>query len=92
MRTEPASVSIEKVSRGKDRRRMRIRAVIFDMDGLMFDSPSDPTITRVVVTRQGVEDKKSFDYEHDPMKKPVRMMIPVPQQKGKPSRGRKTFA
>ena len=70
-----------------------LRAIMEEvLDGLMFDSPSDPTITRVVVTRQGVEDKKSFDYEHDPMKKPVRMMIPVPQQKGKPSRGRKTFA
>ena len=75
------------------KRRFSMRAIMEEvLDGLMFDSPSDPTITRVVVTRQGVEDKKSFDYEHDPMKKPVRMMIPVPQQKGKPSRGRKTFA
>ena len=87
----PLHVAFDEVCRAAGAR--GLRAIMEEvLDGLMFDSPSDPTITRVVVTRQGVEDKKSFDYEHDPMKKPVRMMIPVPQQKGKPSRGRKTFA
>lgn len=70
-----------------------LRAIMEEvLDGLMFDSPSDPTITRIVVTKQGIEDKKSFDYEHDPLKKPVHMMIPVPSQPGKSPKGRKTFA
>ena len=59
------------------------------LDNLMFESPSDQTITRIVVTREGVEDKKTFDYEHDPLKKPVRMMIPVSPEKGKGSKRRK---
>ena len=41
------------------------------------------------MTREGVEDKKTFDYEHDPLKKPVRMMIPVSPEKGKGSKRRK---
>ena len=70
-----------------------LRAIMEEvLDGLMFDSPSDPTITRIVVTKQGIEDKTSFDYEHDPFKKPVRMMIPVSHEKEKASKGHKTFA
>ena len=66
--------------------------ILHQFHGLMFDSPSDPTITRIVVTKQGIEDKTSFDYEHDPFKKPVRMMIPVSHEKEKASKGHKTFA
>ena len=67
-----------------------LRAIMEEvLDNLMFESPSDQTITRIVVTREGVEDKKTFDYEHDPLKKPVRMMIPVSPEKGKGSKRRK---
>lgn len=68
-----------------------LRAIMEEaLDGLMFESPSDPTITRIVVTKESVEDKKNFSYEHDPLKKPVHMMIPVPhQEKGKSDRSRR---
>ena len=70
-----------------------LRAIMEEvLDGVMFESPSDTTISRILVTKQSVEDKKSFVYEHDPLKKPVRMMIPVSPDKEKSHKGRKTFA
>ena len=39
-----------------------LRAIMEEvLDGVMFDSPSDQTITRIGVTRQGLDDKTSFD-------------------------------
>ena len=70
-----------------------LRAIMEEvLDGLMFDSPSDPTITRIVITREGIEDKKSFRYEHDPMKKQVRLMIPSAAKKDTGAKGSKSFA
>ena len=75
-----------RVSRG-------LRAIMEEvLDGLMFDTPSDPTITRIVVTKEGIEDKKSFVFERDPLKVPVRMMIPVAQDQAKSRKNKKTFA
>lgn len=70
-----------------------LRAIMEEvLDGLMFDTPSDPTITRIVVTKEGIEDKKSFVFERDPLKVPVRMMIPVAQDQAKSRKNKKTFA
>ena len=70
-----------------------LRAIMEEvLDGLMFDTPSDPTITRIVVTKEGIEDKKSFVFERDPLKVPVRMMIPVAQDQAKSRKNKQTFA
>ena len=70
-----------------------LRAIMEEvLDGLMFDTPSDPTITRIVVTKEGIEDKKSFVFERDPLKVPVRMMIPVAQDQAKSRKNKKTCA
>lgn len=70
-----------------------LRAIMEEvLDGLMFDSPSDPTVTRIVVTKEGIEDKESFQYEHDPLKQPVELMIPAADPKGASKKGHKTFA
>ena len=70
-----------------------LRAIMEEvLDGLMFDTPSDPTITRIVVTKEGIEDKKSFVFERDLLKVPVRMMIPVAQDQAKSRKNKKTFA
>ena len=70
-----------------------LRAIMEEvLDGLMFDSPSDSTITHITVTKKGVEDKKSFVYEHDSHKKPVDLMIPGPSGNNAGGKGRKSFS
>ncbi len=44
------------------------------------------------MTKEGIEDKKSFVFERDPLKVPVRMMIPVAQDQAKSRKNKKTFA
>lgn len=70
-----------------------LRAIMEDvLDSVMFNTPSDQTISKITITKECVIDKTSFNIEHDPLKKPVQLMIPSAQPKGKQERGKRNFA
>ena len=60
------------------------------LDGVMFETPSDETLSKVVVTEEAVRTKQGFRLEHDPHKKPVELMLP--SSPSRPERSRRTFA
>ena len=42
---------------------------------IMFETPSDPTIDRILITEDCVEGKGKPEYHHNPAKKPVRLTL-----------------
>ncbi len=53
---------------------------------IMFETPSDPTIDRILITEDCVEGKGKPEYHHNPAKKPVRLTLsqsanPAPRQR-----------
>ncbi len=47
------------------------------LTGLMFESPSDHTIAKIVITEGCVRDSETPEIVYDPEKKPVRLKAPV---------------
>lgn len=70
-----------------------LRAIMEEvLDNIMFDAPSDDTISRIVVTEDSVKDKKSFQIEHDPYKRPVQLTLPVAPPVEKKEHNKRNFA
>ncbi len=57
-----------------------LRSILEDiLTNVMFDVPSDPTIEKITVTGDCVKNRQQPLIEHDPDKKPQRMLVPHKQ-------------
>ena len=55
-----------------------LRAIMEEiLSPLMFDTPSDSTVSRITVTPESLEDVSKAKIEYDETKKPVRLTIPA---------------
>ncbi len=55
-----------------------LRAIMEEtLDDLMFRLPSDPTVSKVVITKETVEHTGECKLEHDPNKKQVKLLLPA---------------
>ncbi len=56
-----------------------LRAIMEDILGpIMYESPSDPTIEKIVITEECVKDGAAPEITHNPLKKPVKLRLNQP--------------
>ena len=67
-----------------------LRAIMEDvLDSIMFEAPSDKTLTRIVVTEESVKDHAVFVTEHNEGKEQVKLLLPAASKENHGKDGRR---
>ena len=67
-----------------------LRAIMEDvLDSIMFEAPSDKTLTRIVVTEESVKDHAGFVTEHNEGKEQVKLLLPAASKENRGKDGRR---